>query len=345
MMTMDLSLPTPLGRGGVSASRRAAHNAALEAWCDALIELKATVEFDPGLRGWCYILEEHGLSKGDFDRAMALIIDCRKNGMLPLDFTSDEDVGRESVNVEKLDDADPEEEARRVAEYAATAHEQYDPLSLWEFQNNYVEMLVEKIGLKNLFEPVCAKYRLRLANLKGAPSIWQRAKLLRRLAHWQAKGKRCVVLYCGDHDVHGLRISEHFRSNLDDVMPAVQATYADTLLFDLDDVVIERFGLNADFIKKNRLSWTEGLVTGGGKDLADPSHGIHWNRDVQDYIKRFGARKVEADALVTRPEAGRGLCEDAIRRYVDPEGIEKWKRAVKRERKKMRAALDQLLGR
>jgi hypothetical protein len=26
MTTMDLSLPTPLGRGGVSAARRAAHN-------------------------------------------------------------------------------------------------------------------------------------------------------------------------------------------------------------------------------------------------------------------------------------------------------------------------------
>lgn len=56
-------------------------------------------------------------------------------------------------------------------------------------------------------------------------------------------------------------------------------------------------------------------------------------------------RKVEGDALVTRPQAGRALCEGAILRYVDPEGIEKWERAVKRERKKMRAALDQLLGR
>ena len=109
--------------------------------------------------------------------------------------------------------------------------------------------------------------------------------------------------------------------------------------------VIDRFGLNADFIKTNRLSWTENLVTGGGKDLADPTHGIHWNRDVQAYIARFGARKVEADALVTRPPAGRALCEAAILRYVDLTGIEKWKRAVKRERKKMRIALDQLLER
>jgi hypothetical protein len=54
---------------------------------------------------------------------------------------------------------------------------------------------------------------------------------------------------------------------------------------------------------------------------------------------------VEADALVTRPQAGRALCEAAIRKYVDEDGIEKFERAVKRERKQMRAALDRLLGR
>jgi hypothetical protein len=172
-----------------------------------------------------------------------------------------------------------------------------------------------------------------------------RVDLLLRLAEWQDRGKHCVILYCGDHDVHGLRISRDIRSNLEDLLPAFRATYPEHEDFDLDAVHIDRFGLNADFIKKNRLSWTENLITGSGKDLADPAHGIHWNRDVQDYIKQFGARKVEADALVTRPEPGRALCEAAILKYVDPNGIEKWKRAVKRERKEMRAALDRLLGR
>ena len=66
---------------------------------------------------------------------------------------------------------------------------------------------------------------------------------------------------------------------------------------------------------------------------------------MQEYIKKFGARKVEADALVTRPQAGRGLCKAAILRYVDEGGIKKHERAVKRERKQMRVALDRMLGR
>ena len=309
-----------------------------------MIELKARVEFDPGTRGWCYIAEEYGLSKGDFERAMALIIDSRKNGLLPLDFIGD-DAPRAFINVEKLDAADPEDQAQRVVNYVDKVHTHYDPLSLWEHQDDYVEMLVEKVGLRNLFRPVCEQYHVALGNTRGCWSISMRVDLLSRLASWQGRGKRCVLLYCGDHDVHGLRISRDIRSNLEDLLPAFRATYPECEEFDLDAVVIDRFGLNADFIKKNRLSWTENLITGSGKDLGDPAHGIHWNHDVQAYIKRFGARKVEADALVTRPDAGRALCEAAIRRYVDDDGIKKFERAVKRERKQMRAALDRLLGR
>jgi hypothetical protein len=193
------------------------------------------------------------LRKADFERAMALIIDSRNNGLLPLDFIGD-DAPRAFINVEKLDAADPEDQAQRVANYVDKVHTQYDPMSLWEHQNNYVEMLVEKVGLKNLFEPVCAKYHVALGNTRGSWSISMRVDLLLRLASWQAEDKRCVLLYCGDHDVHGLRISRDIRSKLEDLLPAFRATYPEWEDFDLDEVHIERFGLNADFIRKNRLS-------------------------------------------------------------------------------------------
>lgn len=342
---IDLSLPPRLGRGGVSAARRAAHNALLEAWCDRLLELQPRIEFDPGRRGWCYIIEEYGLVKGDFDRAEDLITDCRKNGMLPLDFTGDE-VGREFANVEELDEVDPRVEAQRVAAYVKTAHNHYDPLSFWEFQDNYVEMLVEKVGLFNLFEPECGRYHVALGNTRGSWSINMRIALLLRLAEWQAKGKQCVLLYCGDHDIHGLRISSALRANLEEVLPAFRRAYPEYADFDLDAVIIERFGLNADFINKHlKKAWSDNLITGGGKDLADPEHGHHWHYDVQDYLKRFGEKKVEADALVTRPEAGRRLCESAILRYVDEYGIAEFNKAVESARRKMKLALGAILQR
>ena len=88
---------------------------------------------------------------------------------------------------------------------------------------------------------------------------------------------------------------------------------------DLDEVTIERFGLNEDFIRREDLPWIEGLSTGGTNtpNLEDPRHPHHKRQYVQDWLRTIGPRKVEASALVRRPEAARALCRRAILRYVD----------------------------
>ena len=83
-----------------------------------------------------------------------------------------------------------------------------------------------------------------------------------------------------------------------------------------DNLIVDRFGLNFDFIEAEGLSWSENLVTSSGEDLANERHPDHGKPYVQNYLRQFGARKVEANALVVRPEAGRCLCLDAVRRYV-----------------------------
>jgi hypothetical protein len=62
-------------------------------------------------------------------------------------------------------------------------------------------------------------------------------------------------------------------------------------------------------------------------------------------LKRFGARKVEANALVVRPEAGRKLCRDAILRYVPADAVERYERALQRERNRTRREIGRLLKR
>jgi hypothetical protein len=52
------------------------------------------MDFAVGSRGWAYILERHGLRKGDFDAAEAKITEFRKSGDLPLDICA-EDASRE----------------------------------------------------------------------------------------------------------------------------------------------------------------------------------------------------------------------------------------------------------
>jgi hypothetical protein len=91
---------------------------------------------------------------------------------------------------------------------------------------------------------------------------------------------------------------------------------------------LRRFGLNADFIEANGLTWIEGLEASSGGDLANPRHKEHKKAYVQDYLQKFGARKVEANTLVVRPEQGRQLCRDAILKYIDQDGIAEYEEAL-----------------
>ena len=65
---MSLALPRR-GRGRQSAEIQARYEAELEGFCDAVLEIQSTLDFQVSARGWSYILEEHGLSKGEFDAA------------------------------------------------------------------------------------------------------------------------------------------------------------------------------------------------------------------------------------------------------------------------------------
>jgi len=87
--------------------------------------------------------------------------------------------------------------------------------------NVYLEMTVEKIDLKNLFSPACARFHLATTNISGWNDINRRVQIMRRFAHWERQGKKCILLHCGDHDPGGLRISEFLRSNFEDLAKAV----------------------------------------------------------------------------------------------------------------------------
>jgi hypothetical protein len=132
---------------------------------------------------------------------------------------------------------------------------------------------------------------------------------MERFREWEDKGKQCILLYCGDHDPSGLSISDAYIEELQDAVE-----------WDPGRLII-RFGLNADFIKANNLTWIDNLETGSGSDLSNPGHHDHAKPYVQNYLQRFGPRKVEANALVVRAGQGRRLCRDSILKYIDKEGV------------------------
>jgi hypothetical protein len=291
-------------RGRQSPKAQARYNEHLAAFCALIRKIHCSMDFKVGSRGWCYILERHGLRKGDFGDAESLISACRKSGDLPLDICA-EDGSRETIGVEQLNTNDiPTEVEAWVNHLRNHAHETYTPISFWDDLDVYVEVGVEKHDLRNLFEPVCAEFHVPITNFKGWSDINSRAAMMRRFRTHEMRGKRCVLLLCTDHDPGGLHQAEKLRKNMEDLSRAVG--------WSPDNLVIIRFGLNADFIDAHGLTWIDNLETSSGGQLDDPEHNDHDKPYVQDYIAKFGARKCEANALVVEPEVGRELCRSAI---------------------------------
>jgi hypothetical protein len=335
-MTTSLALPHhPVGR--LCARDQARYDRALKCWCAAIVELGSRLEFKVSARGWCYVLEEHGLKKVDFDRAESLINKCRKSGLLPLDICSI-DEGRVALHVEDINTDTPEEFAADWFGYLQQAHEQYQPISFWDDLGTYVQMTTEKVDLRSLFDPVCEGFHIPLSNVSGWNDINNRAAFMRRFQYWERRGKRCVLLHCGDHDPGGLRISDFIRSNLQDLVGAVG--------WSPDNLVVDRFGLNADFIERHRLTWIDNLATGASRyPLDDSRHPDRKKKYVQSYLREFGARKVEANALVVRPEAGRRLCRDAILKYVPATAVADFQERLEQVQAEAHAEILELLRR
>lgn len=271
------------------------------------------IGFKVSARGWCYLLEQaRYINKNQFDKVESLVNDCRRKGFLPVNFVAEE-AARAFSGVSVPSDGTVKDTLKWMLRDVLTGHRYFTP-NWWDGEEYYVQMLVEKIDLVTLFEPVTSEYMIPIANSKGWSSILQRAEYARRYKEAEQRGLRCVLLYCGDHDPDGLRISDTIRTNLEQVDSISWSDGEDG--YDPSDLEIVRFGLNYDFIRQMNYVWIDNLITGSGKDLADPGHKNYNLPYVKQYLRQFGARKCEANAVVTTPDAARDLCRTAIHHVI-----------------------------
>jgi len=286
-----------------------------------LQDLSRRIGFKVSARGWAYILEtERIINKDEFDKVNAIINKCRKKGYLQIDFTAEDDA-RQFKGVETASIGNVVEMFGRYVEDLYDTPYYFTP-DWWKNEKYYIQMVVEKIDLVTLFEPTCSKFHIPIANSKGWSSMLQRANYSRRYKEAQNEGLKPVLLYCGDHDPDGLRISEFIRKNLEDLKDIIWKDGLDG--YDPKDLIIHRFGLNNDFIQENSLTWIDNLITGSGKNLASPKHKNYKMPYVQDYLHTFGAKKCEANALVTIPKKAKELVEKAITNFLGIDAIERF---------------------
>ncbi len=314
-----------LPRKGLQLAKR---RAALESFANQLVEIGDKIGFPISARGWGYELEGtegSGISKDDIDRVEYYVNICRKENFLPIDFVAEE--GRQFSGVEIPESTSPIGYMRRFLSGALSCGNFYTP-DWWDDEEYYIQMVVEKIDLKTMFEPICREYHIPIATASGWSSILMRGTFARRFKEAEERGLKSVLLYYGDHDPPGILISDFLRSNLKDL----ENTHWDDGTEGYDpgsgllegDLIIDRFGLKPDFIKKNKLTWIDNLITSNKKNLASPKHPHHYLPYVQDYIKKFGVRKCEANAILKEKVAGRQLCVDAIEKYLGEDALDRF---------------------
>lgn len=286
-----------------------------------IIEYADNIGYKVSSRGWCYLLEsERMVNKNEFNKVENVINRCRKLGILPIDFVAEEP-SREFDVISRPTNETPLEWLKGYLESALYCEKWYKP-DWSEGEEYYIQMVVEKIDLKTLFTPICEKYHIPIANSKGWSSMLQRAEYSRRFKEAEDKGMKCVLLYCGDHDPDGLRISDFIRNNLADLTDVKWSDGLDG--YDPNDLIIDRFGLNQDFIERNNLTWIDNLITGSGKNLASPHHKNYGLPYVQEYIRTIGIRKCEANAIMPKPIEARRLVEDVIVGYLGTDALDRF---------------------
>jgi len=313
---MSFQLQIPHGRGE-------AREKSLAEFATVILKVNEQAEQKMSSRGWCYFLEGFNLlRKGDFDKVQKAINECRKKGYLPIDFVA-EDPKRTWSHVEIPTNVSPEAYLKQWLEATLNAAEYYTP-DWWKGEVYYLQMMVEKIDLVTMFSPICEEYHIPIVNAGGWYDIMERAIAARRMKNAEEQGLKPVILYFGDFDPFGLAISDFLIKNFWEIARGTR--------WMPKGLVVDRFGLNFDFIQAQGLTWIDNLESGSGKDMSGMD-----NRIVQEYIESYGVRKCEANAVMrasARPTAIQ-LCRDNIEKYLGKDALERFKQKREEIRKKL----------
>jgi hypothetical protein len=236
-------------------------------------------------RGWAYILEGLGkIDKGEFDSCEKAINDCRKIGLLPIEFTAeDQDETRRFSGI-----MEAENPSTLLSNLSTQVEEALNELPTqatdwWKGEKHYLMMCVEKGDIRNLFKPICKKYHIPIVSSKGWYPINLRYHVVRLSRQAESKGLTPVLLLFYDLDIAGLKISKSFKKGLNDIVRATG--WSPTRL------IVERFGLNKEDVDKYGLTWIENLKTGSGREARDSV-----------YEREIGHRKCESNALFRNAE-------------------------------------------
>lgn len=203
-----------LGSGRHGKARREQFHAQVRevvAWMQNYV---SRLGFAPVARSWLYALESEGkITKGDFTWASKWLADRRKEGLVPFEL-----VGEDSTRALSGDDVFDKEETPReyINRQLRVSLEQaanYWPSSYWKHQTHFPIIWSEKLDVLKLFKPELPRAIRRFAG-KGQADINSRVSVIRECIWAEENDLQPVILYVGDHDPSGIKISDGIADNL-----------------------------------------------------------------------------------------------------------------------------------
>lgn len=165
--------------------------------------------------------------------------------------------------------------------------------SLWDSQDAYVEMWLEKDALAGVLMDVTGPWDVPLMVTRGYPSV---SFLFEAAEAMSYQRKPAYLYYLGDHDPSGVDIPRFVEQSIRERAPNI-------------DLHFERLAVNEDQIR------TYDLLTRPTKKTDSRS-------------KSFEGESVEVDALP--PDVLRAIASTAIEQHIDLDRLE-WMRAVENE--------------
>ncbi len=174
--------------------------------------------------------------------------------------------------------------------------------SVWDNQDAYVEVWLEKEALAGVLYDVTAKWDVPLMVTRGYPSI---SYLHTAAEAMQWEEKPCYLYYLGDHDPSGVDIPRKVEVDLREFAPEV-------------DLHFERVAVNLEQVEK----W--GLQTRPTKKTDSRSKG-------------FEGESIEVDAIP--PAQLRELVVDCIEQHIDPDALRQMRRVEAAERETLQGII------
>jgi len=217
-----------------------------------------------------------------------IVSDARLAGMIDWDMIKDR--GREMVANPHWDDP---------ADFMKSVAPQYR-FDLWEDQQCYAEVMVEKQALEGVLQPVCRSLDVPFTANKGYSSSSAMYEASKRFLERARADKELFVIYLGDHDPSGIDMSRDVGERLDLFLKTSLDRCDEIGPNELPIITIKRIALNMDQIEELHPPENPAKIT---------------DSRAKGYISRFGHSSWELDAI--EPAQLANLVRNAIVDIMD----------------------------